>query len=488
MSISSALTNALSGLNAASRSAEIIANNIANAQTPGYTRRSVELVATQVNGRGTGVTVAGVTLNGNAVTLANRRLADAEAGFAGAQTGALSRLTEALGLPGDDYGLASAAADFLAALTGSANDPASAAGQAALASTAKTYAKTINDVANTVREVRQDADAEIARQVTSLNDGLRAIEKLNADIKSLAIAGNDTSSLVDTRNQVIDSLSSIVPLRIVQRDYQSIAVFTREGGVLLDPSARELDFTASGLITPDMTLSAGSLSELSQNGQAVRIGDGTGTGRLDGGSLSALFEIRDVVTPAFNDKLDALAQDLIQRFEDPALDPTLAPGDAGLFTDNGSAYDALNQIGLARRISLNSAVDPAAGGDLWRLRDGINAAAQGNVSSSAILGNLLSAATSLNPAPAALEITPPVTVASIASELTSGLAATKLQSERLESHASAYLNTLREAESGQSGVDTDAEIQQLILVEQAYAANARVISVTDELISRLLEI
>ncbi len=488
MSISSALNNALTGLNAAARGSEIIANNVANSQTPGYTRRSLELTASVTNGAGTGVAVAGITLNQNTVTLASRRLADADVGFAGTSGGALSRLVGALGIPGEASALASRAAAFEAALNGSVNDPASTAGQANLANTAKAYVSAINQIARETREVRQDADAEIAAQVTTLSTELESIEDLNADIKSITISGGDPSALIDQRKLAIDRIADIVPLKTVSRPDNSVALFTREGGILLDGSAGQLDFAASGLITPDMTLAAGSISGLTLNGRPVTIGDGTGSGRLDGGSLSALFGIRDVTTPAFNEKLDALAQDLIQRFEDPAVDTTLVAGDPGLFTDNGSAYDALNQSGLAARISLNAAIDPAQGGDLWRLRDGINAAVQGNVASSTILSNMLSATTRTQSAPAAVGIAAPVNVAGIAAELTGQITSAQFQNDSRQAYSAALQTSLRETESGQSGVDTDTELQRLLLVEQAYSANARVISVVDGLIQRLLEI
>lgn len=52
----------------------------------------------------------------------------------------------------------------------------------------------------------------------------------------------------------------------------------------------------------------------------------------------------------------------------------------------------------------------------------------------------------------------------------------------------AQLETLREAEVAVSGVDTDRELAELLVVEEAYAANARVIQVADALIKKLLEI
>ena len=62
---------------------------------------------------------------------------------------------------------------------------------------------------------------------------------------------------------------------------------------------------------------------------------------------------------------------------------TATPGEA-----HGAPLDLLNLPGLSARISVNSAVDPAQGGETWRLRDGLNAVAEGEAGSTAILSAL----------------------------------------------------------------------------------------------------
>ena len=60
MSIASALGSALSGLTAASRAAEVVSSNVANAQTPGYGRREISLQARSIGGSGLGVSVIAI--------------------------------------------------------------------------------------------------------------------------------------------------------------------------------------------------------------------------------------------------------------------------------------------------------------------------------------------------------------------------------------------------------------------------------------------
>ncbi len=488
MSISSALSNALTGLNAASRSAELISNNVANAMTPGYAKRTLELTATQIDGRGTGVEVSGVRLERDLVTIAARRRNDAETGQATVRANTLASLTKTLGTPDQAGALATRAADFEAALVAAANDPASNAALSNLTSRADQYGSTIAQISTETRRMRMDSDAQISRQVGEVNNSLRSIEFLNREIKLRSAVGGDTAALIAERQSLIDRVSSILPIKTAQRSGGEIALFTANGGVLLDGPAAELGFTQTPTITQDMTLASGALSGLTLNDRDITIGDGSGSGLLDGGSLSALFEQRDVTLPAFADQLDALAEDLVSRFQDPAVDPTLAAGDAGLFTDNGAAYDTADRLGLAGRLELNAAVDPSSGGDLWRLRDGINAVAQGNSGSNAILSNLLDATQADRAPVAGIGIDASLSAIGFATELTTQVATQQFQAEDRTAYLNALGGTLREAETSVSGVNTDDEMAKLLLVEQSYAANARVISVVDNLIQRLLEI
>ena len=86
MSMSSALNNAVSGLTASSRMAEIISSNTANAMTQGYARRELSLSSETLGGDGGGVRILGVNRVVNESLLQDRRIADAEAANSIART------------------------------------------------------------------------------------------------------------------------------------------------------------------------------------------------------------------------------------------------------------------------------------------------------------------------------------------------------------------------------------------------------------------
>jgi flagellar hook-associated protein 1 len=80
MSITGALSNALSGLTMAGRASELVSTNVANAMTPGYARRELNIGARVLGTHGQGVTVNGVDRVVDRALLSDRRMADAGAG------------------------------------------------------------------------------------------------------------------------------------------------------------------------------------------------------------------------------------------------------------------------------------------------------------------------------------------------------------------------------------------------------------------------
>ena len=198
------------------------------------------------------------------------------------------------------------------------------------------------------------------------------VDDINKKIATLAPKGVDVSGLQDERNRVIDGISSIIPVKVVKRDGDQVALYAANGGVLLDGRVYALGFTpAPNVVTPEMKLGA-PLGGLTQDqgaaGGPVAIAAGSGAGLLDGGSLGALFEVRDRIVPEVDAEMDRYANDLIERFRDLMPAASLDASGEGLFVDGGPGPD----LGLAGRMEINAAVDPGdAGGAVWRLRDGL---------------------------------------------------------------------------------------------------------------------
>lgn len=471
MSISSALNNALSGLTATSRTAEVVSSNLSNALTEGYGRRQLE--TSSANG---GVRVDGVTRNVDKGLTGDRRLAEARLNSEQRTFDMLGKVESLIGAPGDPDGLSGRLASFEKALISAATDPASDQRLATANATLKSLASALNADSAAVQVMRQDADAAIVRDVNTLNTNLRMLEALNADITRTNSVGQDASSLYDARQQIVDEISGIVPVRELDRGNGQLGLMTTSGLVLIDGKAAQFEFSPTPTIAPDMTLALGGLSGITKDGIPLSIENGFG--RLSGGALGAAFKLRDETLVATQQGLDDVALDLIARFADMSVDPT-ATG-AGLLTDSGSQADPAGYVGLSSRIAVNASVDPAQGGDLTKWRDGVAAVSMGPTGSSAQLDRW-------HRALAGTLGSSSMSAADRVSVVSASASKARVEAEKQLSFTSARWDSLHNAELA-GGVDTDVELQNLLRVEQAYAANAKVIQTISAMFQQIMEI
>lgn len=484
MSITHALSNALSGLTASSRGATVVSANLANLLTPGYAPRGVELT-TQARGSAGGVVVVGITRQENTSLLNDRRLADSDAAYSEVRAGIAAEIERMIGTPDQPQSLSGRIAAFETSLVTAGSKPEEDVRLQDAVLRASELAATLNTGSDRIQQLRTEADGEIDRAVDQINTLLSQVRSLNSQIVNAHNTGHPTASLEDQRRVVLDELADYVPLRLAPRDKGAVAIFTPGGAILLDGTEAELTFTPSNVVAPHMTLGNGLLSGLEING--VPVAPSGANSPVSGGRLSALFEIRDNDLVDAQTQIDAVARDVVERFQDPAIDATRGPGDAGLFTDAGAAFVVADEVGLSGRLALNTAVDPAAGGALWRLRDGLGAVAPGPAGDAALLQDLHGALSNTAAmASGGLGLSPRSFAGHVAG-LVSRFGQARLTLDQGQSFAAARQTSLKQMELAE-GVDSDAEMQKLMLIEQAYGANARMIETIDEMIQTLLRL
>lgn len=482
MSITSALSSAISGLTASSRAAGVVSTNLANVLTEGYAPREIVLSS---QGRIGGVSVVGVTRNVDESLLSERRFADSELAYSETRNEFAVFLEKEIGLPGEPGSLNDLIVDFEVRLTSAAAKPEDEVRLAQAVQGAKTLADKINTVSESIQTKRSEAETEIGQAVKDLNRLLVELQKVNTQISSTKDTGGLSASLFDERQGIVDKIAEYIPVQIAPRDNDTIALFSPGGVILIDGPPVELSFTASNTIEPQMTLGSGLLSGLEINGQPITpSGDNS---PISGGRLSALFEVRDTLAPDAQVKIDAVARNLVERFQSPTLDATRLPGDPGLFTDAGSAFNSADELGISSRISVNASVDPSQGGELFRLRDGLGATAPGQVGDATLLLSLSDTVSSRDSLISGGLGSTSRNFAEHATAFLSDAGQQRLFFEQSQSFAASRQASFLELEL-QDGVDSDTELQNLLLVEQAYTANARMIQTVDEMIDTLLRI
>jgi flagellar hook-associated protein 1 FlgK len=478
MSLSGALSNAISGLNANSRMADVVSANIANVLTEGYAPREVAL---QSRGSGHGVSVSGVTRHVDTALLGDLRVADGS--LAGSETRAsfASALERAIGTPGTAGGLSTQLTALETSLVTAATRPEETARLQTVIREADGLAKSLNSMSSRIQSLRGEADADIARTVERLDEDLRKVVTLNNQIAAAKSNGRDSAGLEDQRQRVVDNVSNIVPVQQLPRDNGKLALVTAGGALLLDGRAASVEFDVSPIVEAHMTQQNGILSGIRIDGLGVRT---DGNGPLAGGKLAALFDNRDRTGTEAQAAIDSVARDLLERLSDAGVDTTLPAGAPGLFTDATAAFDPANETGLAGRISLNAAVDPDQGGGAFRIRDGLGATTPGPDGNAELLQKMSDALSTPRP------IVPGLgnrSSSDHAAAVSSAIASGRLSADEQVSFATSQATELRSLQL-ENGVDTDAEMQRLLLVEQAFSANARMIQTVDDMIQTLLRI
>ncbi|TFL17651.1 FlgK family flagellar hook-associated protein [Jannaschia formosa] len=473
MSLTASLNKAMIGLTLQSRRAEVLSSNVASADTPGYARRSV---VSDGSVRGT-ATVREV----DPALQQLRRDASADTAGASVAQGFAARLDQVIGDPDRPGSLQALLARFDAALTVAAADPAAPNGLIAASNAAADLVDAVTGLADTVTRARQTAEGQLADAVAQLNGDLKQVADLNAWIRRLEVLGGDASSLRDRRGVLVDRVAEAVPLRQLPRSDGSVALVSKGGVILLDGSPAEVEFDARPFVAPDFAY-PGDLSGLSVKGRPVgtsQPGDG-----LAGGSLGALFTLRDEAAPRAMARLDAFAQELAGRFQDPAADPSLGAGEAGLFSDAGARVAVAPLAGLAGRLELNGLL-AADGPD--RLRAGFGTGPQEPATSNAQLLRFSDALSARTTPFSAVLGTAPTDLSGLGGRLRSAISSERVQADdavETSRISSERLIALRDG----AAVDIDTEMQRLLQVEQAYAANARLIQAVGQMMDRITEI
>ncbi|MFT4011917.1 MAG: flagellar hook-associated protein FlgK [Paracoccus sp. (in: a-proteobacteria)] len=485
MSLSSAISNALSGLTAATRGTELVSTNISNKSVAGYARRELELSSRLYSGNGGGVAVDGVRRTVSAGLLADNRLAQASASNSGGIADFHAAIEEAYGTADDSGALSAQLTALDAALSAASARPDSDLRLAAVVEAASALTGRINDIAATIQAQRQAADKNIASDIDSLNTALERVANLNRQITVLTAQGEDPSSLIDARQAAIDEIAGIVPIQEVQRENGRVALFTKGGAALLDgQQPARLEFAPAAAITPDMSLQNGALASVVLNGRTLSTAE---MSMLSGGSLSANFAIRDDLAPGYQSQIDALAREIYVRFSDSTVDPTLAAGLPGIFTDSQAAFLPANELGLANRLSVNALVDTSQGGALWRVRSGIGAAASGDLGDGSILLSMSAAMEASRPPASSAVSSAGRSLLGFVSELASTAASQRISAQSLSTQEQSRADTLHTALLAQ-GVDTDTEMEALLSLERSYAANARVLQTVNDMLDQILRL
>ena len=320
MSLSQALSAAISGLNVSQSSLALVAANVANADTPGYVRKTVDQVATAGNGTGIGVRISAVQRQLDQYVQQQLRVENAGASYATTLAQFYDRLQDVYGSPGTANTLESGYNNFTSALQALSTSPDDAAARSSVISAAESLTQQLNQTSASINDMRGDAELGISDAVTQVNQALSQIANLNAQIASSSQNDSATATLLDQRDSYIDQLSKLMDIKVVTTDQNQVNIFTNSGIQLLGVKASQLAFNAQGSLTPNSRWSSdptqssvGTITLVSPTGGSV---DLIQSGAIRSGEIAGYLQMRDHDLVQAQSQVDAIAAAMASALSD----------------------------------------------------------------------------------------------------------------------------------------------------------------------------
>lgn len=502
MSLDAAFGIARSGLLAVQRGLAQGAQNIANAETAGYTRKSVPQQSVVLGDSPAGIRTGEAQRAVDAALVARLDASRAAVAAATVREHLLTGVEEAHGTLGTSEAAGTSIADGIAALRQGfialRASPADAGAQRRIVEQARDVAQRLSAVGGAIGEARQQAQDGIVAEVADANATLRQIASLTLKLKTGGDGGS--AALEDQRDLAIARLAESLEVRAIRQPGGDLLLVARGGVVLPLDRNRDVLATSAATVAPgSFHGGTGTLPGVTLDGLDV-------TAQLQGGRIGEYLALRDRTLPRYQAEADLTAAHLAGRFAAQGL--VLFTDADGTVPAPAAPYAGSQQIGLAARIRLSAAVESAPA----LLRDGTVAvaASPGGPTASApnpaggpagfttLLDRVLEFTFGGNAA--AGSSWPGIAVSGLGPDGT--LASPFAAAATLEGHAgrvvaaqtgdragataalaeAANLRTVLEGRFAQgSGVDVDAELAGMVSLQNAYAANARVMGTLQQM-------
>ncbi|HLY39864.1 MAG TPA: flagellar hook-associated protein FlgK [Terracidiphilus sp.] len=438
----------------------VVANDVANASTPGYTREVPnwqENAPVQIHGisYGTGVTETGPSSVRDRVLEQRLEQQQQLASGSGTRLAALDTVqtlfTPDSGSSGATAGdIGSDLTSFFDSFSSLEANPADSSLRQEVLSSASTLASDVSNSSASLSAQRSALDEEASGMVSQINGLTSAIAQLNTEIQSTSPNG-DAGTLEDQRQQDLSQLSQLIGINQITTEDNGLSVTTASGELLVSEGA-------SYAMTAGM---AGGVTHFFVSGADVTTGLQGGGGEL-GGYLTA----RDGDIPEVMDSLDQLAYFVSTEVNAQNHQGTDLAGDNG--SDIFSQPAAVQGSGAAMSVVMTDPDHIAAAGANEAAGDNSNAVAMANLAKQGFVNGK----------------TPSDYFSQFVSQL--GATVDEVQAENTAQNASlTQLQTQRDALSAVNLNDEASAMQQL---ETSYQAASQVFNILNTVMTSALNL
>src|SRR5882757_1691311 len=332
MSLGQALYTAMSGLRATQASLALVASNVANAETPGYVRKTLNQVTGITGDFGSSVRINGVNRELDQYLLTQVRTETSGAAYADVRSSYLANLQTVYGNPDETGTLEAAFNTLTTAVQGLSTSSDSQAARVGVVNAAQAMAQQLNATTQGIQSLRANAETGISDSVTTANNAMAQIAIINTQLQDNGRTDSSTASLLDQRDQYIDQLSQLMDIRTVTNGLNQVTVFTNSGVQLVGTEAAKLSFNAQGTMTPntqyntDPTKSnVGTITINFPHGGSY---DMVSTDSIRSGKIAAYLELRDKTLVKAQAQVDQLAASMSSALSDKTTAGVAAPASA----------------------------------------------------------------------------------------------------------------------------------------------------------------
>jgi flagellar hook-associated protein 1 FlgK len=446
--LTSSLNIAFQSMEANQEALSTTSNNIANANTPGYTDQTVSLVeAPPVSyggmSFGDGVSVGQITSQRDSLlqTRLNQETQQqtASSSYLGTMQQVQTLFNETTG-----NGLQTSLTSFFNSLQQLSTSPTDVNLRQGVLTAAQNLAQNFNGIANNLTQLQQGADQTVTTSVNQINSLTSQIASLNTQIASTTSNGQSSSTYLDQRDQLISQLSGLIDVSQINAGNGSITL-TTSGGTALVAGNQSIPLTTE-------TNPATGFQDVYSQGSDI-------TSTITGGALAGALNARDQTIPSILSSLNSLASSLANSMNSINEAGTDLNGNAGgaFFTVPSSGS---NNAAASISVALT---DPS------QIAGSLNGTAGDNSNINAMIA--LQNQTVVNGQ------TPLNAYSSLVYQV--GSAVSTAQSESTSSQA--LVTQLQNQIGAVSGVDINQESVNLVQYERAYQAAAQVSSIIDTL-------
>src|SRR6185436_3503208 len=170
MGLSQALNTAMSGLRVTQASLALVSANVANAETPGYVKKTVNQIAGTTGDYGSSVLLNGVNRQLDQYLQSQVRTETSGAAYADVRASYLSNLQTVYGNPDESGTVENAFNNFLTALQALSTSPDSQSARIGVVNAAQSMAQQLNATTQGIQSLRANAETGINESITVANN------------------------------------------------------------------------------------------------------------------------------------------------------------------------------------------------------------------------------------------------------------------------------------------------------------------------------